>query len=68
MLVSSKKGRLAIGYSYEIKLYKFFFNKLIVHILHRSCLLKYVTEGKIQVTVRRGRRRKQLLDDLKETR
>jgi hypothetical protein len=38
------------------------------HILHRNCLLKHVTEGKmeerIEVTGRRGRRRKQLLDDL----
>jgi hypothetical protein len=41
----------------------------IGHILRRSCLLKHVIEGKlertIQVTGRRGRRRKQLLDDLK---
>jgi hypothetical protein len=37
------------------------------HILHRNCLLKHVTEGKIEegVTGRRGRRRKQLLDDVK---
>ena len=44
----------------------------IFHILHRSCLLKHVsggkTEGRIEVTGRQGRRRKQLLDDLKETR
>jgi hypothetical protein len=44
----------------------------IGHILHRNCLLKHVTEGnlegRIEVTVRRGRRRKQLLDDLKENR
>jgi hypothetical protein len=37
------------------------------HILQRNCLLKHVTEGKmegmIEVTGRRGRRRKQLLDD-----
>ena len=43
---------------------------LIGHILHRDCLLKRVIEGKmegrIEVTVRRGRRSKQLLDDLKE--
>jgi hypothetical protein len=42
----------------------------IGHILRRNCLLKYVTEGKlegrIEMTGRRGRRRKQLLDDLKE--
>jgi hypothetical protein len=43
----------------------------IGHILRRNCLLKYIIEGKIQrieVTGRRGIRRKQLLDDLKETR
>jgi hypothetical protein len=41
----------------------------ISHILRRNCLLKLVIEGKlegrIEVTGRRGRRRKQLLDDLK---
>jgi hypothetical protein len=40
----------------------------IGHIFHRNCLLKQVIEGKIQrqieVTRRRGRRRKKLLDDL----
>jgi hypothetical protein len=45
-------------------------SNLIGHILFRNCLLKHFTEGKIegrvQVTVRRGRRRKQPLDDLKE--
>jgi hypothetical protein len=42
----------------------------IGHILRRKCLLKHVIEGKlegrIEMTGRRGRRRKQLLDDLKE--
>ena len=42
------------------------------HILRRNCLLKQVTEGKkkgeIEVTRRRGRRRKKLLDDLKDRR
>jgi hypothetical protein len=40
----------------------------IGHILRRNCLLKHVIEGKlegrIEMTGRRGRRRKQLLDDL----
>jgi hypothetical protein len=40
----------------------------IGHILRRNCILKEVTEGKIkgqkEVTRRRGRRRKKLLDDL----
>jgi hypothetical protein len=44
----------------------------ICHILRRNCLLKHVIEGKlegrIEVMGRRGRRRKQLLDDLKEKR
>jgi hypothetical protein len=38
----------------------------IGHILRRNCLLKHVIEGRIEMTGRRGRRRKQLLDDLKE--
>jgi hypothetical protein len=41
------------------------------HIWIRNCLLKHVIQGKIEVrtkgTERRGRRRKQLVDDLKET-
>ena len=44
----------------------------IGHILRRNCLLKQVIEGKIkgqiEVTRRRGRRRKKLLDDLKDRR
>jgi hypothetical protein len=44
----------------------------IGHILSRSCLLKHVIEGKIEGSIemmgRRGRRHKQLLDDLTETR
>jgi hypothetical protein len=44
----------------------------IGHILRRNCLLKHVIEGKIEksieMTGRRGRRRKQLLDDLKKKR
>jgi hypothetical protein len=44
----------------------------IGHILRRNCLPKHVIEGKlegrIEMTGRRGRRRKQLLDVLKEKR
>ena len=44
----------------------------IGHILRRNCLLRRVIEGKIkggiEVTGRRGRRRRKLLDDLKEKR
>jgi hypothetical protein len=42
------------------------------HILRRNCLLKQVIEGKIkgemEVTIRRGRRRRKLLDGLKDRR
>ena len=38
----------------------------IGHILSRNCLLKQVIEGKIEVTGRGGRSRKQVLDGLKE--
>jgi hypothetical protein len=44
----------------------------IGHILRKNCLLQRVIEGKIkggiEVTERRGRRRRKLLDDLKERR
>jgi len=44
----------------------------IGHILRRNCLLQRVIKGKIkggiEVTGRRGRRRRKLLDDLKERR
>jgi hypothetical protein len=44
----------------------------IGHILRENCLLQLVTEGKIQggieVTGRQGRRRRKLLDELKERR
>jgi hypothetical protein len=44
----------------------------ICHILSRNCILQRVTEGKtqggIKVTGRQGRRRRKLLDDLKEKR
>jgi len=46
--------------------------KWIGHILRRNCILQRVIEGKIkggiEVTGRRGRRRRKLLDDLKERR
>ena len=42
------------------------------HILRRNCLPKHVTEGKMQGRIKvmegRGRRRKQLLDDLEKLR
>ena len=38
----------------------------IGHIFHRNFLLKQVIEGKVEVTGRRGRRSKPLLDNLKE--
>jgi hypothetical protein len=38
-----------------------------LHILRRNCLLKHATGGEIKGTGRGGRRRKQLLNDLKET-
>jgi hypothetical protein len=54
---------------YEIRKWK---ANWIGHILRTNCLLKQVIEGKIKgemaVTRRRGRRRKKLLDDLKERR
>jgi len=44
----------------------------IGHILHRNCLLRQVIEGKIkggiEVTGRRGRKHRKLVDDLKERR
>jgi len=55
--------------SYEIRKWK---ANWISHILCRNCLLKQVIEGKIkgemEVTRTRGRRHKQLLDDLKDRR
>ena len=44
----------------------------IGHVLRWGCLLRHITEGnvegRIEVTERRGRRHKKLLDDLEETR
>ena len=46
--------------------------KWIDYTLRRNCLLRHVIEtkieGRIEVTGRRGRRRKKLLDDLKDRR
>jgi len=46
-------------------------NPILSYILRWNCLLKHVTDAKtgrkIEVRVIRGRRRKQLLDRLKET-
>ena len=45
---------------------------MISDVLHRNCFLRHVIKGKIEetteVTGRRGRRCKKLLDDLKESR
>jgi len=44
--------------------------KWIGHILHRHCLLNHIIEGtierRVELNTRRGRRRKQLLGDLKD--
>jgi hypothetical protein len=40
----------------------------IGHILHTNCLLRHTTDGKIEGMGRKGRRCKQLLNGLKETR
>jgi hypothetical protein len=42
--------------------------KFMGHNLGRKCLLKLDIEGKIREKERRGRRRKQLLDDIKDIR
>ena len=46
--------------------------KWVGHISRRNCLVQQVIEGNIkggiEVTVRRGRRRRKLLDDVKERR
>ena len=52
--------------------WNFFSDIILPHILRRNCLLKQVIEGRIKVEMevarRRGRRRKKLLDDLKDRR
>jgi hypothetical protein len=42
--------------------------KWIGHVVRRNCLLKLIIEGKIELTGRRWRRLKQLLDNLQEKR
>jgi hypothetical protein len=54
-------------------IYRLPFAKFCLHILLRNCLLKHITEGnihgRIEMTGRRRRsgRRKQLVDEVKET-
>jgi len=66
VLVRVKEQRNTL---YEIRKRK---TNWIGHILRRNCLLQWVIQGKIQggieVTGGRGRRRRKLLDDLKEKR
>jgi len=69
----NSKQTIKQKYLYKCPTYPTWNNKtkanLIGHILRRNCLLKQVIEGKIkgemEVTRRRGRRRKKLLDDLR---
>ena len=53
-------------------LYRYISIYIYIYILRRNCVLKQLIEGKIkgemEVTRRRGRRRKKLLDDLKDRR
>ena len=62
---------MALGQVF-IRVLGFFPVSRIGHILRRDCLLQQVIEGKIkarlEVAGRRGRRRRKLLDDLKEWR
>jgi hypothetical protein len=37
----------------------------VVVVLRRNCLIRQVIKGEVEVTRRRGRRRKKLLDDLR---
>jgi hypothetical protein len=58
----------SLAYGWIIKRRKF---NWVGNILRRNCLINHVIEGKlerrIEVTGRRERRRRELLDDLKET-
>jgi len=53
------------GWEYPTKTYRRKTN-WTDHDLRRNCLLKRVVEGKFEDTGRRGRRRKQLLINIKE--
>jgi hypothetical protein len=61
----------ALESAFLITIFHFLAN-WVGHILRRNCLLQRVIEGKIkggiEVTGRRGRKRRKLLDDLKERR
>jgi hypothetical protein len=65
LLTVKEKGNIL----HEISKWK---AKWIGYILRRNCLLQRVAKGKIKIWIevigRRGRRRKKLLDDLKERR
>jgi hypothetical protein len=60
---------LMVAILHRIKIRK---SNWICYVLRRNCLLKHAIEGKLEGRIemmgRRGRRRKQLLDDLKEKR
>jgi hypothetical protein len=60
--------KLVKHYIWSIALYGRRKANWIGHILCRKCLLKLIIEGKIRGTIRRGRKRKQVLDDLEEAR
>jgi hypothetical protein len=59
-------------HNFALPLYWWYRLDWIGHILRRNCLLKHViegtTEGRIEVTGRRGRRSKKPLDDHQEKR
>ena len=54
-------------FNFPLSKFHFYVHVIITH-LCRNCLLKHVIQGNIEVTGRPIRRRKQLVDDLKETR
>ena len=62
--VGSWAARVKIAIIDIPNLRNYFFDLMVC----RNCLLKHVIEGKIDGTGRRRRRRKQLLDYVKETR